>query len=533
MGVEEALLAKGYANAHPESTSSLKCNSSSEKIYKTKLRIIPESNFKRADNGKLTVWKYNSYELKWENFGIENSCYERLITKDHKISTFLLTCGSRVKEECKRKLCIPICCGTNDVLHYHKGDDDDFRCRKPLRKHSIKNLSVSIKKYGKNESIPMNEVSFFYLKYNLKESCNIDEQNPFTYKEVDNLQFVASQNGFRMKLLGEYLHYSEFCIARYEGFLDENETEYHRSLKIRRCKNREWQKNLHGKIGPILSGVSILFLLIALIYVWIKDRNKIQGAIKICFLLSSIIFSCLNATKSAHRKLIAFWPKLCTTIGFARQFTYLLVMCWISVLSYDVWLTFRKIRAPKNILIKRNVAGFKHKRFKGYFLFATSFPSIVVIFTGLMNFCFPNTSFYVVRPDIGEKNCGPSGGLKMILYFHVPAAVILLISLAFFLMFTYNFHFGIWTQEKTTTAITSDLKEKTKICVALFILTGGLWTVDFATAFLQLSYETADSKYLLASSILDWITYLNGFFVCLAIIINSKAFKKIQKFSTC
>ena len=530
-GIETSLAYKGNEFVHRESILLPSCDRETEQLYKYRLSDIPNANFVEDLHGNLVVWVFEYNERKWKNVSTQNGCFERLFAEKLTISTFLITCGPQVDKQCETKLCVPMCCGTNAVYDLYYNGTKNPVCKPPQSTPPTEHLKLRVKEYGEEKALSISNFVLFYLHYTLERLCSGNASSPFTYTDVHNIVYIKAHNGFRLKLNGEFLYPSEFCIGHFEGFEKNDTVNLKRDLKIRRCGNRQRQQDINAKLLPSLSGVSVIFLIIALIYEWQHERFKVQGAVRICVIISLLVFNTLMTSKYFYQVLLAFWPKTCTTIAFLSQFAYVSTMSWVCVLSYDVWLTFRKFEGRKNVLSKRKVTGFMQPKFKLYLLVASGTPTLLFILTISMNYASSITSSYIVRPDMGKLHCwGPSGTLSRIFYLYVPVLVILLINLTFFVQFSRNYCFGTWYQAKGNTAVESDFKDKFQVVAKLFILMGGFWASDVASS-LALAYGPRDSKsrLTLVVTILDLISYSNGVFVCLAVTLNTKTIKSAKK----
>ena len=103
------------------------------------------------------------------------------------------------------------------------------------------------------------------------------------------------------------------------------------------------------------------------------------------------------------------WPILCYSEGLILQYSFLSTLLWLNTLSFDVWMNFRKIRAPTfgqprygGHVIK---SGFCHPKYIKYAIYAWLVPFLNLIGTVVMDYLPEEVTQGFILPNIGKKRC--------------------------------------------------------------------------------------------------------------------------------
>ena len=162
---------------------------------------------------------------------------------------------------------------------------------------------------------------------------------------------------------------------------------------------------------------------------WFDSLNLTKAAIT--FLLtqyteSNIFLFILISLKPHFSSFYETSPNFCIFIAFAAQFAYNSVMCWISVMAFDIWKAFSKFEGRKPNLNKQKTLGIFKPKFRRYFLYSLTIPAIISIIT-ITLFSIPDDSFnHGAMPKLEEGLCFFSG-FTFVIYRLLPSGMIFII----------------------------------------------------------------------------------------------------------
>ena len=116
--------------------------------------------------------------------------------------------------------------------------------------------------------------------------------------------------------------------------------------------------------------ISAVFLLFLFLHVAMTSAHKLFGAMELSVILNLFLYNVVVS-------IVKLWspdslyherPGVCFVLGILIQFSYLSFMFWLNAMSFDVWTTFKKMRATNIDLMSKNVnrkfSGFKSPKYK-------------------------------------------------------------------------------------------------------------------------------------------------------------------------
>ena len=222
-------------------------------------------------------------------------------------------------------------------------------------------------------------------------------------------------------------------------------------------------------------------------------------------------------------------PNFCIFIAFAAQFAYNSVMCWISVLAFDIWKAFSKFERRKAQLNKQKTLGIFKPKFRGYFLYSLTIPAIISIITVTL-FSIPDDSFnHGAMPKLEEGLCLFSD-FTFVIYRLLPSGMIMLIAVLFMSLFAYSYCCGTWYIKKGDGVETAGMMNKAKIVTRAVVLMGFIWAIDLTINVVTYTYGPKSYTNLTLQWLFAPISYLNGLWLTIAIIAHKSDIEKIKKF---
>ena len=98
-------------------------------------------------------------------------------------------------------------------------------------------------------------------------------------------------------------------------------------------------------VMPIMYAVSLVFLILAFINVYIKSRDRLFGMMTLSLLaMLAGFYVCILTPHIAGAAHINESPIFCQIEGFCIQFFYISAMFWLNSMCLDIWRTFRTIK---------------------------------------------------------------------------------------------------------------------------------------------------------------------------------------------
>ena len=517
------------------------CNPLTERMWVNGVSKIPEEDFIVDENGEFYIKAAHKFTYLVDQWSTNELCFSTLSHEGKQVVVFA-TCidvppDEQLSASCHSRPCINLCCGKENVSTLTNPFDSEKECqypkRKPLKSPFIMNISAN-KDIGKHKmEHPGFKTSQLYLPYDLSNTCK-----EFLYSDIESQSLSHERLGDIMYLrLGDDLIKSNhYCIAQYEDHNGDESSNV--LLKIRTCKNQKWHTVLYKVIGPILSSISVFSLVLAILNVWIKDRFKVHGAFKLCLLASDmILYLILSLTHHFHSIAINY-PYFCNFLALAAQFAYISAMCWGSVLAFDIWRQFSTIKRQKNLTTKKKL-GFCKPKFRRYIVFPFAITTINTTLTIMLPYLFDYLGGHGISALRQSKDWCLFSGMAHWYHMILPSGLIFMITLVFTSLFIHSYCFGIWSFNKNAEIPTAEKTEKVKVVMRAVVIMGLVWMVDLINAAYvkSFNYGNFSDTSLILQSCLNWINYLNGLWLAIAIMshrydINEARKKFLQTFLT-
>jgi len=212
--------------------------------------------------------------------------------------------------------------------------------------------------------------------------------------------------------------------------------------------SRDWAKDVDTETPSRLSLISgsglsfVSILVIIIIHLVIQDLRiinftKLKIPFWVCLFFTDVIF------------VIRVETNLCDTesysvfLGLALQYFYLGMYFWLTSMSLDIWLTFRRIVNP--LQNRGNKDAVLTYRMKGYYLFSLGGPGIITLVTGVLQFVSTPEKPEYIHPNF-HTDCWtpPVARIRHVIYFQLYAFSLLFINVIFYCLMILNFTCGIW-----------------------------------------------------------------------------------------
>ena len=260
-------------------------------------------------------------------------------------------------------------------------------------------------------------------------------------------------------------------------------------------------------VGQILSILALVTLIS--IYSCFPPLRTLPGQCLIC-LASSLV---LAQTAFVAGMFATHFDILCKSLAIFIHFAFLVSFCWMNVMSFDVWNTFR---------CKFSVATTSHKKLLFYTGYCLSIPSVIVI-AAVIN---DNIDTKLSKPRYGTNFCWIGQKCALFYYFALPVVILLMCNFAFFAMSIH--HILNSSGNETVTKKRHGKRKRLILYAKLSTIMGLTWVFGYIGA-------------LTGSSVI-WYLFImfnsfQGLFICIAFLCNSKVRKllkaQVQKSRSC
>ena len=249
------------------------------------------------------------------------------------------------------KPCVNFCCAENFVLR-------DNQCKERYETEDVFKMYVSSDNYS-------------YV--NTKLGCEETQNYPQHYWRI-------TENGTVIN--GDTYELNKYCIEQTENV-------------AMVCRNKKPRDDIRPTAKLIVMSISIVCIIIIIACNCASDelRNNHVTAIKIpFFFFLALSFLIVVVRNKLHASLVSH-TSACVITGLLLQFSALSIFFWLTCLSVDVWLRFRKIHDFRATEVSRNHL---------YYSVSILGPALITILTMILQFVAdPETTAYI-HPRLGN-----------------------------------------------------------------------------------------------------------------------------------
>ncbi|CAL8122821.1 unnamed protein product [Orchesella dallaii] len=256
---------------------------------------------------------------------------------------------------------------------------------------------------------------------------------------------------------------------------------------------RERQRRYSFIFGLILTFCICFLALTVLVYILLWSSHNIHGWTVFSYILALLLtylmfgishFASLTLErKGKYRSRI--WT-FCGVIGVLCHFSFLYAFSWSTVLNFDLWCTFRRLK-PTSTMRSSGV-----RKFIAYNIVAFSFAaSILCLGIGLDVMYRDDVYSDIITPEYGRIVCYVEPRYARFLFVILPVAVLLGINLFLFC----NTAYAVYNLKKSAQfASTSSTKKKAshqtfRLLMKLLVINGTIWIAEIFSWYFQTDYE--------------------------------------------
>ncbi|CAG7720310.1 unnamed protein product [Allacma fusca] len=503
----------------------------------------------RADSSNSTQWNLNktfvddgntSLFLEWQAYGFPDCPYNKLVTLNRsnkgsssEVSYYVSNDGNLLelsyvndddftvnhlpKHYCidpyttgiviricpptcdEREPCIRKCCSVGQHYRYEKGQ---YKCEKS------NNTSYQLPLYP-HASHSSNKTTTsqprFTSGYNSVYWC----QNGTALTMSTGWKFASVKKPFKVLSNGDIVYYhgkghnwamlnkpQDYCYDRL----------HYQDPKSQLCKkdvdilyfctpnsmttvdknSLKWLKQL-AYVTLIIAIVSLL--LTSIILFLLIDRVNLHSWTRLSFVTSEFVFLFLFSLIYAKESLQPQTsPIACKMFAAVFHYTGLVTMCWLSIINFDLWWTFKVLKPTSN-------RKFDIRRFIYYMCFALGLPLLIVSVALIIQnskppkiskkqLCRDEADEIIalaksqwISPGYGETSCTLSTG-SLLPYWYGPLCFLLLANLVFFFTTTCRMVSLRRMTRRASIENTSGHSQTNKIFLKIFIVSGVTWNIE-------------------------------------------------------
>ncbi|XP_041975511.1 G-protein coupled receptor Mth2-like [Aricia agestis] len=264
---------------------------------------------------------------------------------------------------------------------------------------------------------------------------------------------------------------------------------------------------------------SFFLMLVLVVYALLPDLRNLPGKILMAYVLSQIIaFISLSMIQ-----ILSFLPPISCVILTAIVYdSFLSSFCWMNVMSYDIFWTFRSYAKAR---VHRTGENFK---FAMYCLYAWGVPLALTAMMLMMQYADFSDKPWIIKPLINDRGCFLMEGQKFV-YLYLPILILIICNWVFFLLTVFN----IWRVSRATAVVRSPAsgnaaahrahKLRFVLYIKLSLIMGVNWLLEVISSF----YPQLNGWW-----VTDMYNLLIGFFIFLIFVLRMKIYKDLQaKFS--
>ncbi|XP_075978094.1 G-protein coupled receptor Mth2-like [Anticarsia gemmatalis] len=186
--------------------------------------------------------------------------------------------------------------------------------------------------------------------------------------------------------------------------------------------------------------VSCVFMLLVLVvYYLLPELQNLCGMILMAYVASLLMAFLLLSTI----QMSVYTEETCLGLTFCIYYFFLASFCWMNIMSYDIWWTFRGYAKARPI--HRRGERFK---FMMYALYAWGLPLAMTIAFGILDTIDMKEYPWFVTPSLMKTGCFLEGGVKL-LYLYMPMLIMIIFNWILFLMTAFN----LWRLNRSTAVL--------------------------------------------------------------------------------
>ncbi|XP_038220758.1 probable G-protein coupled receptor Mth-like 1 [Zerene cesonia] len=290
-------------------------------------------------------------------------------------------------------------------------------------------------------------------------AADLIEKN--VYLEQSGVLYIDMANEYN-----RWIAITDFCI---DYMVPENgELHSEPQFWVNYSKNEEREKPTNILIAAL--SVSTIFLFLTLVVYHLIFYNKMTLVIKIrvCLIYSYISYFIsmaiiIDVTPSGTE---------CVILSFIAYFSVMATCCWLNVMSYDTWYTFRDLLS-RNLTPSEKRRWDSHK-YKRYVVYGWGVPLFMSIGMIVINSIDMSGLPWFITPQIPQCGCFLIGGQQFV-YQYIPMMVFIFSNCLFFILTAFNISCMVVDSKALRASKGRQQKARLYICLRLSVTMGVSW----------------------------------------------------------
>ncbi|XP_068158102.1 G-protein coupled receptor Mth-like [Drosophila tropicalis] len=364
---------------------------------------------------------------------------------------------------CKLKPCVRFCCHHNLLLTKSecKGDMNETLEYDPFLNITMADGSV----------VEGHVLSEFVVQRHLPMPCQETGTYPLDDRN-ENYKWSLFENGTLLRQDdGVYFKKSHYCLQPSELLNNEIRLVPHNCQILSSL-------DYPGKIAIPISLLS--FLITIGVYLYLPRLRNLHGKCFVCY-MGSLFVGYLMLLLEMYKSFLKYFY-LCYITGYLGYFSILAAFFWLSVMSLDLWSSFR------NTNVNRSKPG---NRFLIYNLYAWCGPLLLTILISILDQVFFNNTDYVWIPGVYFSGCWIKvSDWSAMIYFYGPMLILIIFNTTLFILTAFEIMKikkelrNIVRHQERKQKLNSD-KQKYSFFLRLFLLMGVSWSFEIVSYLVQ------------------------------------------------
>ncbi|CAF4932899.1 unnamed protein product [Pieris macdunnoughi] len=223
-------------------------------------------------------------------------------------------------------------------------------------------------------------------------------------------------------------------------------------------------------IYVVALGISSVFLfLVLLIYILLPEAQNLVGKIRMCYVSSYIGYfvSVAVVLDGSHSE------TTCKILSFIAYFSIIATCCWMNIMSYDIWSTFRT-RGSTKFSGSSERRRIEKRKFRRYCCYGWGIPLSMAAGLMIINSLDLSGLPWFITPQIPTWGCFLIDGQQFV-YMYIPMMILVGGNCLLFLLTACSIWESMRGNEVLGPAATKRQQQRFKICVRLSVTMGVSW----------------------------------------------------------
>lgn len=411
------------------------------------------------------------------------------------------------------KVLMPICCPDNHIVDGKVCVAYEGQIRLDFSKLKIYN-----KYYYPTEKSVKDDFSSHFLNTSFLSDPNVLNIDVLTRGNSHLNYYLIEDGSLYVETPNAYERWSKvenntFCIGHYI-FSGTNET--HTGFWMFMENEEPTEQNPLLTISAMYLS-SFFFILVLVVYSLLSELRNLHGKVLMAYVASMLAAFLSLATLQLLTILDKHTVDICLTFTFKTYYFFLASFCWMNIMSFDIWWTFRGYAKARPI--HRRGELFK---FLVYCCYAFGLPLMMTLALIILNSMDLSHIPWFITPKILDFSCFLHGGQRF-LYLYVPMLIMLSVNWVLFLMTAFN----IWRLHRATAVLNKlgnrahrSQQQRFGLYLKLSVVMGINWVLEVLSL---LKPQSAFWK------VTDSYNLLIGCFIFIIFICKKKIFNMLKK----